>query len=147
MADRLFIDTNILLYANNPQSLFHEAATAGLYRYLGSGFEPWISRQVLREFLSTKSRAMKISNTYDANTLLKDVSVFSEIFNIADETSATTRELIRLIATYNVGGKQIHDCNIVATMKANAIHHLLTHNVADFSRYAPELITVLPIVV
>jgi hypothetical protein len=36
------------------------------------------------------------------------------------------------------------DANIVATMVANNISHLLTHNVADFTRFAPY-ITVVPL--
>ena len=34
-----------------------------------------------------------------------------------------------------MGGKQIHDANIVATMLAYNIPCLLTHNVKDFKRF------------
>lgn len=38
--------------------------------------------------------------------------------------------------TIAVGGKQIHDANIVATMQAYQIPKLFTLNVVDFQRYA-----------
>ena len=38
-----------------------------------------------------------------------------------------------------VGGRQIHDANIVATMLARGEHRLLTFNVADFRRYGDRI--------
>jgi predicted nucleic acid-binding protein len=49
-----------------------------------------------------------------------------------------------LIARIAVGGKQVHDANIVATMQAHGIRQLLTGNVADFNRFS-ALIRVLPL--
>jgi predicted nucleic acid-binding protein len=143
--DKIFVDTNVLIYANDPLSPFNQAARAQLYNYAGSGFELWISRQIIREYLSTKSRAMVLSNTYNAMTLFNDIQHFSTIFKIADESQNVTNELLRLVTSYNVGGKQVHDCNIVATMKTQGISALLTHNVADFKRYANENIEIIPI--
>jgi hypothetical protein len=44
-----------------------------------------------------------------------------------------------------VGGKQVHNANIVATMLAHGIPRLFTHNVADFNRFS-TLIEILPLV-
>ncbi len=35
-----------------------------------------------------------------------------------------------------MGGKQIHDANIVATMQVYNISHLFTLNIADFMRFS-----------
>ncbi len=40
-----------------------------------------------------------------------------------------------LVTTHNVMGVQVHDARLVASMIANGITHLLTANVADFTRY------------
>ncbi len=40
-----------------------------------------------------------------------------------------------------VGGRQIHDANIVATMQVHSIQKLLTDNVADFRRFG-SIITI-----
>lgn len=37
--------------------------------------------------------------------------------------------------SFNIGGKQVHDANIVATMLAYDIPCLLTHNTRDFERF------------
>ena len=44
----------------------------------------------------------------------------------------------RLVEGYDVHGKQVHDCNIVATMLGTGVTRLATRNPADFERYAPE---------
>ena len=38
-----------------------------------------------------------------------------------------------------VGGRQIHDANIVATMLAHGERRLLTFNAADFRRYGDRI--------
>jgi predicted nucleic acid-binding protein len=53
--------------------------------------------------------------------------------------------LIALLLSISVGGKQVHDANIVATMQAHGLRRLLTYNTADFARFA-HLIQVEPLV-
>jgi len=40
---------------------------------------------------------------------------------------------------FKIGGKQVHDTNIVATMQAYGIPALLTHNTKDFERFGKEV--------
>jgi hypothetical protein len=42
---------------------------------------------------------------------------------------------VELVKTYATAGKQVHDANIVATMLAHHVTHLLTHNIIDFQRF------------
>ena len=58
---------------------------------------------------------------------------------------ATTQCLLGTHSETAVGGKQVHDANIVATMNVLGVTHLLTHNVRDFERFR-NLITILPLV-
>jgi predicted nucleic acid-binding protein len=41
----------------------------------------------------------------------------------------------QLLVTHGVRGKQVHDARLVAIMQAHGIAHILTLNVADFTRY------------
>jgi predicted nucleic acid-binding protein len=68
--------------------------------------------------------------------VIERVRYLEERFQVADDTAAVTEQLIRLVRNGNVGGKQVHDANIVATMLAYGIPSLLTHNVKDFARFA-----------
>ena len=43
-----------------------------------------------------------------------------------------------------VGGKQVHDANIVATMLARGVTRLLTFNAADFRRFEPLVELIAP---
>ena len=54
---------------------------------------------------------------------------------MADDTTATTEQLIKLLGEFKIGGKQVHDANIVATMLVYEIPCLLTHNAKDFERF------------
>jgi predicted nucleic acid-binding protein len=56
-----------------------------------------------------------------------------------------TANLLHLLTTVPVAGRQVHDANIVATMLAHGVPKLLTHNTADFARFA-AVITVVPLV-
>ena len=55
-----------------------------------------------------------------------------------------------LVVLHNVSGKPAHDARLVAVMLAHGVNRILTHNVADFARYAeitpitPAEITVTP---
>jgi len=48
-ADPVFVDTNILVFANTATAPFHAEAQAALQSFASSGAELWISRQILRE--------------------------------------------------------------------------------------------------
>ena len=56
-------------------------------------------------------------------------------FMIADETEPVMQNLFALLENVPIGGKQVHDANIVATMQAIGVKHLFTLNLADFKRF------------
>ncbi len=67
------------------------------------------------------------------------VTMLTTLFMIADETAQVTHELVKLIQKTPLGGKQIHDANIVATMLVYEINTLLTTNLADMKRFEPQI--------
>ncbi len=94
----------------------------------------WISRQVIREYLTTLTRPQTFGQL-PKTTVLAQVEQFINQFEVADDTIAVTRQLVTLMENHQVGGKQVHDANIVATMLAYGIPCLLTHNTRDFERF------------
>jgi len=56
-----------------------------------------------------------------------------------DEDEKVVVELHRLVQRYQVKGKPVHDCNIVATMLVHEIKRVGTRNAADFDRYESEI--------
>lgn len=53
-----------------------------------------------------------------------------------------TASLVALIREVPIGGRQIHDANIVATMLAYGERRLLTLNARDFRRYGDRIVLV-----
>lgn len=141
----VFLDTNILVYANVDESPFHQMALQAIQTRYEAGVEMWVSRQVLREYLTTLTRPQVFANPRPVAITIERVRFFQTQFRIAEDTLQVTERLLTLMAQVAIGGRQVHDANIVATMQAYGISQLLTHNVADFNRYQ-EFITVLPLV-
>ena len=51
---------------------------------------------------------------------------------------------MELSRRYSLGGRQVHDANVVATMLAHGERRLLTFNEADFRRFAAVIEIVTP---
>ncbi len=139
-----FVDTNVLVFAASSGAPLHRCASEELGKRVESGQELWVSRQVLREYLAALSRPQTFSKPRPARELVSDIRYFLGHFHLAEEGSAVTEKLLELIEKVDIGGKQIHDANIVATMLANGIPALLTHNVGDFVRFS-DVIQVIPL--
>ena len=142
--DSLFVDTNVLIFANVAESPLHKRAFSLLKEYRESGCALWISSQVLREYLAVRSRAEFFRKASSLDLLVERVKTFESIFTVAFDSPATMERLRTLLKTVNVSGKQVHDANIVATMLAHNLKYLLTDNTEDFKRFS-SLVTVLPL--
>ncbi|MBD2773110.1 type II toxin-antitoxin system VapC family toxin [Iningainema tapete] len=144
VVDAVFIDSNILIYASILESPFHLTALNKIQAQEQVGRELWISRQVLREYLATLTRPQTTINPIPILTLTTEIRFFENRFRVAEDNPQVTQNLLTLVEQVAVAGRQIHDANIVATMQAYNITKLLTHNLADFNRFA-HLITLLPL--
>ncbi len=143
-ADPAFVDTNVLVYASQKRSAFNAQATAALDRARQEHLELWISRQILREYLATVTRPQHDAPPLPIAEALADVDRLSRTLNIAEDGPEVFSELCGLLGRVAVGGKQVHDANIVATMLAYGIPRLFTFNEADFRRFVPLIEVVAP---
>jgi predicted nucleic acid-binding protein len=140
----VFLDTNILVYASVPESPLHLVAINAIQSYEEAGTQLWISRQVLREYLATLTRPQLYTQPIPILRVTAEIRFFQNRFRMAEDNSQVTQRLLSLMEEIPVGGKQVHDANIVATMLVYHIPQLLTHNTGDFSRFS-QLINVLPL--
>jgi len=99
---------------------------------------------VLREFLAVATRPGFLTPLPPVPFLAQAVKAFENWFQLAAEDAQVTALLLELLNNPGAQGRQVHDANIVATMRRHQISHLLTHNAADFRRFAPW-ITILPL--
>lgn len=143
-ANAIFIDTNILVYANLALSPYHHQAQRRLQLLDEQGCKLWISCQVLKEYLSAMTRRSDLTGEIPITSLAQDIRYCAQRFQLAEEDANVTERLLCLIEQVAVGGRQVHDANIVATMQVYNIQQLLTHNTDDFNRFS-KFITVLPL--
>ena len=143
--DAVFIDTNVLVYAKLALSPFHVAAETWLKRLEAQEVELRIGRQTLGEYLSAMTRPHTLTEQIPVPALIQDVRDFMERFQVAEDGGRVTVKLLSLMNEVPIGGKQVHDANIVATMLVYGIPRLLTHNGDDFKRFAHH-VEIIPLV-
>ena len=142
---RVFIDTNVLVYASIPVSPFYTDAQKWLRDSSQNGIQMYISRQILREYLAVLSRNQAIASAIPISSLITEVQAFESQFTILEDGPDITKQLLMLLTQIPAAGKQIHDANIVATMLTYGVSKLLTHNTSDLNRFA-LFIDVIPLV-
>ncbi len=139
----MFIDTNVLVMSRIPGAPHHAAARTSLDLAFRDPEPLRINRQVIREYLSVVTRPQTWPVAITREEALTDVSRLIGIFEILEDGPHVTESLLTLCREISVGGRQIHDANIVATMLAHGERRLLTFNKADFRRFGDriELVT------
>lgn len=135
----MFIDTNILTNAIAPEAPNHFIARERLNRALQEGEPIRISRQVVREYLAVMTRPQTWEIPLTREEVLQDANRLLMSFEVLEDGPSVTETLIKLCREVAVGGRQIHDANIVATMLAHGEHRLLTFNISDFRRYGSRI--------
>ena len=135
----MFIDTNVLVTSRIPGAPDHDAARESLARAFRAPEPLRISRQVIREYLSVVTRPQTWPVAITRDEALDDVSRLIGSFEILEDGPVVTESLVALCRDVAVGGRQIHDANIVATMLAHGERRLLTFNSADFRRYGDRI--------
>lgn len=135
----MFLDTNLFIPARFDAAPAHALARAALNRAERSGEVLRISRQVMREYLAAATRPQAWSAPLPMSRALADLSWMGEAFEVLEDGPHVMDVLARLCGGIPVGGKEVHDANIAATMMAYGERRLLTFNVRDFRRFAAHI--------
>lgn len=134
------LDTNILVYAHNVDSVNHEKAKAFLEEVMtvtdeDGEYQVCIPAQVLIEFLNviTWSRLESPLALHEATEIAKDY-----LHSGVDIIHSTQNQLNTLFALLESvkSRKKIFDVALVATLKDNHIQGLYTVNTTDFVEFA-----------
>ena len=143
----MFIDTNALVYSRIVESPNYDAARTILERAHQDAEPLRISRQIVREYLAVVTRPQSWTGTVpiSRDNALEDVNRFLRDFEILEDGPVVTETLVTLCREFDIGGKQIHDANIVATMLVHGERRLLTFNTSDFRRYGDRIELVGPL--
>mgnify|MGYP005856158291 CR=1 FL=1 len=131
----IFIDTNILLRHQIRNFAEYPIIKKVVDELFDDEYRIWINWQVIREFSAVCTRPQKFMNPLSPITISSRISTFLPMFDVADGTSAVNQALLALMRQFPMGGKQIHDANIIATMQVYGIRNLFTLNISDFERF------------
>ena len=143
---KIFIDTNILFYANNPADAFGEQAIARINELASNGNVLIISTQIIREYAAVTLRNAqyhKLPMDSTITTVLNNIATFQRDFIVVGEKSDILSNWLSLLPQITTS-KDVFDFNIAATLLSEGINHILTHNASDFNKFSSWL-TVLPL--
>jgi predicted nucleic acid-binding protein len=138
--DALFVDTNVLLAAVAPARPYHSHAL----RVLDSPSDPssvlYVSGQVLREFMVVSTRpAPQNGLGLDVAATLRNLDAVLRRVRLLPEDARVAETLRVLVQATRCAGRQIHDANIVATMRVHDLSTLVTANTGDFARFRDHI--------
>lgn len=132
----VFLDTSVLIAATVDAHPSHAVASSWVEQAGQAGLELCISPQVCREFLVVLTRQPVSERVFSLEEAVSALNAWRLGCRMLDEGAAVLEQLVGLVEQHQVRGKQVHDCNIVATMLVNGVQRLATRNAADFRRYA-----------
>src|SRR5947209_3401934 len=132
-------DTDVLLRYANKTDPANALARRAVDTLLANGERLHYTQQNRRELWNVCTRPLAANGL--GLTIAQAVAWLRQIDIIVTrlpDVPASGPEWDRLVVQYQVTGKAVHDAQLVASMRAHGIRHLLTLNVADFARYASE---------
>lgn len=140
VADRVILDTNVLLAATDSGRAEHTGARDVLDDWPARGVALYTSGQILREYLSVATRPERQNGLGLTMTDgLGNVRALCERLAVLPESEKVLARLLALLGDVQCAGKQVHDANVVATMLVHGIDTIATINVDDFARYEPRI--------
>lgn len=142
------LDTNILMRLANVADARLAVAAQAVLELHRRGEALNVTPQVLIEFRNVATRPTAMNglglSTVDAEA---QAATFVAAFGLLADTPAIYPACEALVRTLAVVGKQVHDARLVAVCHVHAVTHLLTFNVAHFTRMAqfgPGLLVIEP---
>ncbi len=130
MSDRVFIDTNVLIYAyTTDEPKKHETCKDIVKKVFTGSMNAAVSNQVIGEL----SRALLTkfgSPLADVEKVIDELVLYDDL-NKVDYTSKTVRRALVNCRTYGI---PFWDSVIAETMKENGIYEIITENQKDFDR-------------
>ncbi len=130
------VDTNILLRITRRADPQHKIVDIALARLAGQGTALHYTHQNIAELWNTMTRPIARNGlgltVADAE---REVRLIELGLTLLPDGEAVYREWRRVVLQYSISGVQVHDARLAATMYVHGVNHILTLNVADFSRF------------
>ena len=133
------VDTNVLIQWGSRLAARHSVVRTALRLLRHDKYRLCVASQNLVEFWNVATRPADKNglgmNPPVASSVLRMLERF---FVLLPATPQIYQEWRRIVMEHQVLGVQVHDANLVATMRVHGISHILTFNSKDFARYRAE---------
>lgn len=140
VADRVVLDTNVLLAATDEERSDHQDAVTSLNEWPASGVVLYTSGQILREYLAVATRPVDHNGLgMPQPAAVANVRALRGRLRLMAEHDKVTDRLADLLDAVDCTGKQVHDANVVATMLVHGVDTVITSNVEDFARFGDHV--------
>jgi len=132
------LDTNILVYANNADSPFHDKSKSIVEKAVRGEIQAAISIQNFVELYAVITDKRRVEHPLSPIKAKELVEFYKDHENIQviAPSSQTLEILIGLIAKHKPNAQSIFDCLLVATMIDNGIREIYTANTEHFKSFA-----------
>ena len=132
---KIFVDTNLFVYAVDALSPFHQAAEAFFDSIPAQNLEPRISGQILVEFYSavTKRAKRPLNPAVAARETLRIMQAPEFVRLPIDDVAM--KLTLGLASKHELRGVEVFDAQIVGMMLSHGVESLYTVNVRDFDRF------------
>ena len=132
----ILADTNVILRGVQPAHPQHRTARAALRKLAGQGNRVCVASQNLIEFWVVCTRPVASNGLgLTPDRAQRVLASIEAAFVRLQDSDAVYFEWQRLVTVLGVSGKQAHDARLVAAMNVSSMHHILTFDTADFTRY------------
>lgn len=139
-AERVLLDTNVLLAATDEGRPEHRAALALFQDWPAQGTALYTSGQVLREYLVVATRPRARNGLgMEVSDALANVAAFRGRLRFLPEDEKVFDRLAGLLDEAPCPGKPIHDAHVAATMLVHGVETIVTSNLADFARFGSHI--------
>lgn len=127
------IDTNVLIYALDRESDFHQSALRTLVVF-GESKTGVVCWQNLTEFYAIVTDKKRIKTPLPPQTAVRELHTLLNTFSleIVGPNLLTKKLWFDLLKTRNIKGQMVHDIFLAATLLSNGVKILVTENTSDF---------------
>ncbi|MFQ5740783.1 MAG: type II toxin-antitoxin system VapC family toxin [Acidobacteriota bacterium] len=134
-APMYLLDTNILVYAADQESLFHQETRSFRDEAVHGRVSACVSPTVLKEFYAIVTDSKRVRNPLSPANALQEVQAYRQALKVIYPSSAAMDRLKELIDRYPVKGQEIFDVFLVATMLEHGVGTIYTANVRHFEKF------------
>ena len=130
------VDTNILLPVARRSDPQHRTVDSALARLAEQGTVFHYTFQNIAELWNVMTRPVTNNGLglSPAETDREVRAIEAGMILLAD-SALVYQEWRKIVAKHNVSGVRVHDARLAAAMYVHGVSHILTLNVADFSRF------------